>query len=140
MLPGLKSDEPLVDPPRNGLVPEEELHVSNGRTLMDMRRWLAIASLVAVVGLIVAAPALAQQRDPFDPVIEPQETVVATGEGGTPEPGTTPAEDTAGTEQLPNTGGDPNAWLVAAFVLIALGAGVVVVAKSFGPAPPIRRR
>jgi hypothetical protein len=105
-----------------------------------MRRALAIASLGTVLGLIVAGPVAAQQRDPFDPLIQPQETVApeTTGDGTTDQDQTTDGdgvgEDVTGAEELPNTGADPDVWLVAAYVLIALGLATVVIARAFGPA------
>lgn len=114
-----------------------------------MRR-LVVGSLAGLfLVLAMAAPALAL-RDPFDPVISQTEITGdgtgTTGDGtGTTGDGTGTDGDGTGTDGtgtnvagengadgLANTGVDPEPWLVAAYVLIAVGAGAVVVSKVNG--------
>lgn len=100
-------------------------------------RKLMIASLLGLfLMLTTAAPALAQVRDPFDPVISQAELTGAgdgTGTGGAAGDGTGTAGDdvVAGnsSEGLAVTGADTEQWLVAAYALIAIGAGAVAVSK-----------
>ena len=110
-------------------------------------RKLAIASLLGLFFvLIMVAPALAQARDPFDPVISQAELTGSQGDGtGTQGDGTgTGGDDTDaggdgtnvlgenGADGLPNTGGETEPWLVAAYTLIAVGAGALFVSKING--------
>lgn len=107
-------------------------------------RKLLIASLLGLfLVLVMVAPALAQARDPFDPVISQAEiTGAGTGTGtngdgtGTNGDGTgTNGDDGAtvlgenGADGLANTGSDTEPWLVAAYALIAVGAGALLVSK-----------
>jgi LPXTG-motif cell wall-anchored protein len=104
-----------------------------------MRRALAVAILALVLVVLVAAPAMAQQRDPFQPLIDPNAPVVAPGD---PAPGTDP--DTAPpfqpNEQVPNTGADTSSWFGLAYALIAIGAGLVVLARLYRHPGVTRRR
>lgn len=105
-------------------------------------RKLMVASLLGLfVVLTTVAPALAQVRDPFDPVISQAELTGAGDGAGTDGTGTTDdgtgTDGTAGddvvagnsSEGLANTGADTEPWLVAAYALIAIGAGAVAVSK-----------
>lgn len=109
-------------------------------------RKLVIALLLGLfLVLVMVAPALAQARDPFDPVISQAEITGAgtgTGDGtgtngdGTGTDGTgTNGDDGAtvlgenGADGLANTGSDTEPWLVAAYALIAVGAGALLVSK-----------
>src|SRR5438874_13770396 len=97
----------------------------------DMRR-VAVAALVGAAVLALAAPAWAgvhrTLRDPFQPLV-----TQASGGGGTggtttstPAPApSAPAVTTPGT--LATTGTDPSPWLALAYVLVAAGAGGIVV-------------
>ena len=91
--------------------------------------------------VLVATPALAQ-RDPFEPLIDPNASTVGTG-GTTTDPGTsdpaTTFEPVNGSEVLANTGSDVSPWLAIAYSLIALGAGAVVIARMYQP-QALRRR
>lgn len=106
---------------------------------MAMRKMIVASLLGLFVVLTSAAPALAL-RDPFDPVISQAEL---TGAGDTAGDGTGATGDGTGTdgaagddvvagnssEGLANTGADTEPWLVAAYALIAIGAGAVGISK-----------
>ena len=103
-------------------------------------RKLMIASLLGLLLVVTtAAPAFAI-RDPFDPVISQAEATggTATGDGtgatgdGTGTDGAAAGDDVVAgnsSEGLANTGADTEPWLVAAYALIAIGAGAVVLSK-----------
>ena len=99
-----------------------------------MRKLLMGSLLVMVLVVFAAAPALAQVRDPFDPVISQAEltgteTGTQTGtEVGTNGDGATVVGEN-GSETLANTGANTEPWLVGAYMLIAIGAGAVVISK-----------
>lgn len=109
-----------------------------------MKKMIVASFLGLLVVLTTAPPALAI-RDPFDPVISQAEL---TGAGDTAGDGATGDGDGTGTdgaagddvvagnssEGLANTGADTEAWLVAAYGLIAVGAGAVVFSKANAPA------
>ena len=114
---------------------------------MAMRK-LMIASLLGLfLVLTMAAPAFAQVRDPFDPVISQAELTGAGDGTGTTGDGTGTTGDGTGTdgavgddvvagnssEGLANTGVDTEPWIVAAYALIAIGAGAVAVSKVNAP-------
>ena len=109
-----------------------------------MKKLLIGSMLGLMLVLVVAAPALAL-RDPFDPVISQAEltgtgdTTGTTGDGtgttdGTGTNGGTQVSGT-GADQMANTGAETEPWLVAAYALIAIGAGAVVVSKLNAPQP-----
>lgn len=101
-------------------------------------RKLLIGSLLGIMlVLVVAAPALAL-RDPFDPVISQADlsggTGDTSGDGGTTVgdgTGTTGdgSQVSPGADVMANTGSETEPWLVAAYALIAIGAGAVVLSK-----------
>jgi len=92
--------------------------------------------------LMGAAPAMAQ-RDPFDPVIDPNApTGTTTGTTTTTTDGTNGSpvfQPTDGSDVLANTGSDMSPWLAIAYSLILLGAGALVIARMQQPLP-VRRR
>lgn len=113
-----------------------------------MRKLLVSALFGLVMVVSFAAPALAL-RDPFDPVISQAELSgsadgTGNGTGDTAGDGTggngdgTTALDENGSEGLATTGADIEPWLVAAYTLIAVGAGAVALARISGP--PVARR
>ena len=115
-----------------------------------MRKLLIGTLLGLMLVLVVAAPALAL-RDPFDPVISQAELTGGTGDTtGTTGDGTGTTDGTAtnggtqvsgtGVDQMANTGAETEPWLVAAYALIAIGAGAVVVSKLNAPQPVSPRR
>jgi hypothetical protein len=102
-----------------------------------MRKLTMLVSLAFVVVTLLAAPALAQ-RDPFDPVIDPNPPTTTTD--GTTSSGEGPVvQPVPGTDVMANTGSDPSPWLAIAYALVAVGAGAIVIAKLHQPAP-IRTR
>jgi hypothetical protein len=103
-----------------------------------MRRVTAYLLLALVAVLALAAPAAAQLRDPFDPLV----TEGSTTEGTTEGTGTTDGPEVQpqpATEVDANTGGDPSPFLVIAYGLLAVGVGAVIVSKTLG-AQPARSR
>ncbi len=96
-----------------------------------------VKTLLAALGIVVlvAAPAAAQARDPFDPVIDPATTTATTtttgdaptATNGQPAPGA-PAPTT---DALGNTGADIETWLVAAFAAFVLGAGSLMIGRLY---------
>ena len=105
-----------------------------------------IACLLGLFLVLMAAPAFAQVRDPFDPVISQAELTGAGDGTGAPGDGTGTTGDGTGTdgaagddvvagnssEGLANTGADTERWLVAAYALIAIGGGAVAISKVNG--------
>lgn len=96
-----------------------------------------VKPLLAALGIVVvlAAPAVAQARDPFDPVIDPGTTTTGTATTGEA-PTTTNGQPATGlpaptTDTLGNTGADIEAWLVAAFAAFVVGAGVLMIARLY---------
>ncbi|HEX2195358.1 MAG TPA: hypothetical protein VHJ76_00410 [Actinomycetota bacterium] len=102
-----------------------------------MRKVLCLCAVV--LAFAVAAPsALAQSdtgvRDQFVPLIAP--SPVATG-GTVP---TTPVDPAVPVdpvpdpnEPLPGTGSSTSPWVGLGYVLVALGAGAVVLSRVYGP-------
>jgi hypothetical protein len=94
--------------------------------------------LLATVGVLTVAtvPAVAQQRDPFDPL-------VSTGSATTDDTGGAPtstdisaststessADTTVEESSLPSTGSGVSEWLAIAYILVAIGAGCLLIAK-----------
>lgn len=107
-----------------------------------MRKLIAVLFAAAVAAIVVAAPAMAHQqglRDPFVPVIDTTGAITSTGEGPVIiEEGEVPPE--AQTEVMANTGVDTEPWLVAAYVLVAVGGGIIVLSKTLAPTPVRTRR
>ncbi len=109
-----------------------------------MRRSLVAAMVVTVIAFS-AAPAFAHElgrRDPFEPLIKEETGAtgpVVIGTDGTVDTGTTTVVDTSGvTDGIADTGADPQPWLVAAFVLITVGAGSIVWARLRDPRLGVR--
>lgn len=106
-----------------------------------MRRVTSVVLLVMTCLALMAAPALAQ-RDPFDPLIDPNAVNVGAGgatTGGDTTGGSTVFQPTDGSDVLANTGSDVSPWMAVAYALIVTGAGAVVIARMHQP-QPIRRR
>ena len=100
-----------------------------------MRRCLLllVASVVAI--LSIAAPAGAQTRDPFDPLIDENAVTTSTVTGTTTVDGDTDTETDAvvETEQLANTGSNVQPWLMVAYTLLAMGAAALVLGRMRAP-------
>lgn len=99
-----------------------------------MRKMLALCFAAAIFVLLFAAPAMAQTRDPFQPVIDTSGGGATSGEAPTTagEGEVVVPQDPGG---LANTGVDTDPWLVIAYVLISVGAAVVVLSKTLAPTP-----
>ena len=103
---------------------------------MVMRKTVLVVVLGLVCLLMLAGPALAQ-RDPFDPVIDPNAGTGTTTTGTTTGTVTTGGEPTEpiGSEGLANTGADIQPWLVIAYGLVVLGGTAIVIARLQRPVP-----
>ena len=103
---------------------------------MGVRKFLGLAVLLLVLAA-PGAPAFAQSdtavRDPFVPLISP-----TVPDDGTTDP-TVPIDDGGTvvqpdpTDPLPGTGSSAATWFGLAYVVIALGAGSIVLSKLYGP-------
>ena len=105
-----------------------------------MRRLVCAAALFSV--LLLAAPAVAQVRDPFDPLLTTgSETDTDTGITTDTPPVTTPPAETPlvnpppPSDDLPNTGADPKNLLTLAYVLLAAGGVMVAISHVGEPYP-----
>lgn len=104
-----------------------------------MRRAVFVLILFAVIGS--GPSAMAQVRDPFDPLIVP---------GGTGGGVTVPQDDTDAavepaaqvpSDRLADTGFDPGLYLVLAYALLAFGAAAIFLARlQLQPSVPASRR
>jgi LPXTG-motif cell wall-anchored protein len=104
------------------------------------RRRPALVGAGAWILLVaLAAPAAGQARDPFDPVIDTSvETTTDTSQTTSP---TSPTESASTSETtttttatdegtLPTTGSSVTSWLAIAYVLVAAGAGILLLART----------
>lgn len=103
---------------------------------------MLIGLVAATFVALFAVPAFAQARDPFEPLVSEESagTTTVDTNGDTTTTGTTedPFEEN-GSDGLPNTGSDPSTWLVAAYGLVVLGAGAIVLARISHPSYLLRR-
>lgn len=93
----------------------------------------------ALLVMILAAPAFAQ-RDPFDPLVTKDSSSQVDDTGNSAGGPSGPNEDTNvqpsnESGALPATGSNIDGWLAAAYLLVAFGAGAVVVAKTNSTEP-----
>ncbi|MDQ3940506.1 MAG: hypothetical protein M3238_04050 [Actinomycetota bacterium] len=96
-----------------------------------MRRILLTVVTATLLTITVAAPALAQPRDPFRPLVGgPGTTTSTTTTTGEIDSTTTVP---AGSERLAETGSDTQSWFGLAYALIALGGGALVLARMRAP-------
>ena len=111
---------------------------------MAMRKVFVLFATAMVV-LVAAAPAFAQ-RDPFAPQEGSGSTEEPSGDddsGSTGDPTVQPDDDTDAatddetspnqSDQLANTGANPEPWLVIAYALFAAGAAALFVSKVYSP-------
>ncbi|MGH2786496.1 MAG: LPXTG cell wall anchor domain-containing protein [Actinomycetota bacterium] len=100
-----------------------------------MKKIVMCLVLASIAALLSAAPAFAQARDPFDPLVTQSSGSSAGGGGGSETGDTTPQGDVApaAEDALPATGADTSVWLGLAYVLVALGAGALVLSKVYAP-------
>lgn len=105
-----------------------------------MKKLTGLVALVLATLVLLAAPAFAQ-RDPFDPVIDPNAAPVVTTGTTTTDTSTTTTTvpPNVGSDALANTGGDVAPWLAIAYGLVAMGAGAVVIGRMYQP-QLVRRR
>jgi|ERR687895_624087 hypothetical protein len=91
--------------------------------------------LASIVALVSAAPAFAQARDPFDPLVTQSSSAGSSGGGGSETDFQVPQGDVApaGQEALPATGASTSVWLGIAYVLVALGVGALALSKVYAP-------
>lgn len=104
-----------------------------------MRIAIVVASSIACLALL-AGPAAAQ-RDPFDPVIDPNAPLTTTGgttTTGTGTTGTTSVQPAVGSEGLANTGSDVTPFMVIAYGLLVVGGGALYLARLHAPRPARR--
>lgn len=103
-------------------------------------RWSRLV-IVVVAGtaaalLMLDGSARAQQRDPFDPLVSPGATATDdTGVTGTSVEGAGDTTDTAPApsveeSSLPSTGPGVTGWLAVAYVLVAIGASLILLTKT----------
>ena len=94
-----------------------------------MRRAIAVAVLALVLLTLFAAPAMAQARDPFVPLVQPGGAVDP--ESGEPVTDPQVAPPVQPSEPMPNTGVDASSWFGLAYALLAVGAGMVVLGRMY---------
>jgi hypothetical protein len=110
---------------------------SAGSTSVVRRLLLAVAA-VMVLGIAAAGPAMAQARDPFEPLVSneaPSSTDTSTAansddQGASDETSNQPAPSES---TLPNTGGGVTGWIGVAYVLVAVGGGFLVLSRVLAP-------
>jgi LPXTG-motif cell wall-anchored protein len=102
-------------------------------------RLLLVLATVGAWMVIAAAPAVAQ-RDPFDPLVSTGSTTTADTGTTTTSSDTqadtttqTTTESTVEENSLPNTGSRMTPWLALAYVLVTVGAGLLVLSKTLQP-------
>lgn len=103
---------------------------------------LTLVALLAFTCLALAAGPAFAQRDPFDPLIDPNAATDSGGgttTGGQTTGGSTVFQPTDGSDVLADTGSDPSPWMAIAYALIAIGTGALVIARMHQP-QPLRRR
>ena len=100
-----------------------------------------VTALVVVAIVLLPATAQAQEtnlRDPFDPLLTTETDTDGTTDTTGDTTGTTDTTtdtdtdtdtDTAPTDGLPTTGADPRSWLAVAYVLLAVGVGMLGYAR-----------
>ncbi len=92
-----------------------------------MKRAIFLLTVLAV--LSVGPAALAQVRDPFDPLVVPG---TETGAVTAPEDGAVQPVDAVGevpSDRLADTGFDPASYLAVAYALLVFGAGAIYLAR-----------
>ncbi len=103
-----------------------------------MRRSIAVLAIVVLSIIVLSSPAFAQ-RDPFDPVIDPNAATTSTGTtAGTGTSDTVfdrQAPGSVGSEGIANTGADVSPFLVIAFTLLSLGGLALAWARLHRPQP-----
>jgi hypothetical protein len=105
-----------------------------------MKKLAALIPPALVLLALMAAPAFAQ-RDPFDPLIDPNAAPAVTTGTTTTDTSTTTTTvpPNVGSDELANTGADVAPWMAIAYGLVAMGAGAVVIGRMYQP-QLVRRR
>ena len=104
-----------------------------------MRRAVVTLAAGALLVMIAAAPAFAQ-RDPFEPLVtkDSGSSVDDTGNSSgsaNNNQDSNEAQPSNDSGALPTTGSDIDGWLAAAYLLVAAGAGAVVIGKANSSEP-----
>lgn len=111
------------------------------------RRSVVVAVIAAEFVALMAAPSLAQQRDPFDPLVNEGTSTGATTVATTQVTDTTTVQTGAGQAQaddtqaqqqaLPYTGLDVAPWVMLAVMLMVSGGAVVLLSTKLGRPPAL---
>ena len=103
-----------------------------------MRKFSAVL-VIAFLATIALSGSASAQRDPFDPVIDPNAGTVTTGDGTTTTDGTVTGDTSVPgsivSEDIANTGTDVTPFVVVAFVLLSLG-GLALAWVRLNGSPP----
>lgn len=98
---------------------------------------IKVVALLAIVTTWLAAPAaLAQVRDPFQPLVDP-DAGTGTSVEGEVAPAVQPLP-AAPDEPLPDTGSESSPYLAVAFVLICLGLAAMAIARLHSKEFPLK--
>lgn len=99
-----------------------------------MRKLVVVAVVGLLLSLVAAGPALAQ-RDPFKEGggQSSQEPSRDRGQNGAVDPPADPEVAQTSPEVLPFTGTESLPWLGVAYVLVAMGAGALVLVRLYRP-------
>jgi hypothetical protein len=102
---------------------------------------MTMVVLLALTAVMLAAVPAAAQKDPFEPVIDPDAatTTTTTGTITTTTTTTNPTEPVFQSDRFANTGTDVSPWLAIAYGLLVLGGAAVLLARMYQP-QPLRRR
>ena len=107
-----------------------------------VKRIVSVFGVVLILGIFVA-PASAQSRDPFEPLVKP---ALTGSDGSGPALGgtaTTPPTVPSGSSSrdgVPDTGFDASVWAAAGYSLIALGLAAYAYSWLAPPRVPRRTR
>jgi hypothetical protein len=102
-----------------------------------MRRLFASVAAGFLLALVLSAPALAQVRDPFDPLVTDNGSVQP-GPNDNAQPNDNPFvpdddNGSNGNHDLPYTGSEVSGWVVLAYGLGALGTLAICIARLRTP-------
>ena len=107
-----------------------------------VKRAVSVFGVVLIVGVFVA-PASAQSRDPFEPLVQP---ALTGSDGSAPVLGGTATNPpvvpsgSSGRDGVPDTGFDASAWAAAGYSLIALGLAAYAYSRLAPPRVSRRTR
>ena len=115
--------------------------MTHPRPATKRRRPALVVAGSCILLVVLPGPAAGQVRDPFDPVVDTSvETTTDVGEttsstepaASTETTTTTTTQTTTDEETLPDTGGSVSSWLAIAYVFVAAGAGLLLLARTIG--------